>query len=196
MVMENFRDLSRPTHDARAGFQFEFYCQVCNQAWRSPFKPYRTGQATALFSRLSHYVTAIQTLGRVGAGFSEVSSNRARKHALEEAQVEALKRFQQCASCSKWVSEECYDDREDQCVECSRRATQGASRGGHAEGTAGASGAGAAATVCPNCQTPSEGGRFCHECGFDMASTHKSCPGCGSTVARHARFCPDCGHGF
>ena len=50
--------------------------------------------------------------------------------------------------------------------------------------------------VCPNCQVLSEGGRFCHECGFDMASTHKSCPGCGTTVSRQARFCPDCGHGF
>ena len=49
---------------------------------------------------------------------------------------------------------------------------------------------------CPNCQTPSQGGRFCHECGFDMASTHKSCPGCGSVMPRAARFCTDCGHGF
>jgi predicted amidophosphoribosyltransferase len=40
------------------------------------------------------------------------------------------------------------------------------------------------------------GGRFCAECGFDMASTHKSCPGCGTMCARAARFCPDCGHGF
>ena len=49
---------------------------------------------------------------------------------------------------------------------------------------------------CPNCQTASQGGRFCHECGFDMASTHKSCPGCGATMPRQARFCTDCGHGF
>jgi hypothetical protein len=54
----------------------------------------------------------------------------------------------------------------------------------------------AAAVVCPNCQTPSQGGRFCHECGFDMASTHKSCPACGATMMRQARFCTDCGHGF
>ena len=38
--------------------------------------------------------------------------------------------------------------------------------------------------------------RACHECGFDMASTHKSCPACGATMARQARFCTDCGHAF
>ena len=54
----------------------------------------------------------------------------------------------------------------------------------------------AATLACPNCQTPSQGGRFCHECGFDMASTHKSCPACGVTMMRQARFCTDCGHAF
>jgi membrane protease subunit (stomatin/prohibitin family) len=54
----------------------------------------------------------------------------------------------------------------------------------------------ASSSACPNCRTPSSGGRFCGECGFDMASTHKSCPGCGTMVLRQARFCTDCGHSF
>ncbi|MGH8796605.1 MAG: double zinc ribbon domain-containing protein, partial [Caldimonas sp.] len=74
-----------------------------------------------------------------------------------------------------------------ECASCEGKAGGGAGEYGAEQG---------GGPVCPNCQTPSQGGRFCHECGFDMASTHKSCPGCGATMARQARFCTDCGHGF
>ena len=51
--MKNFRDVTATTSDIGAGFQFEFFCQRCNETWRSPFKPYRTGQLTGLLSRSS-----------------------------------------------------------------------------------------------------------------------------------------------
>jgi len=188
MGMKNYRDLSTPANDYRAGFQFEFYCEVCSQNWRSPFKAYRTGQATALLGRLAFMFTGLYAAGRAGTALTDVGSGRAKQHALEEAQVEALKHFQQCPDCNKWVDETCFDANAEQCVECVKRVRGGGFASGNADQ--------AAAAACPNCQTPSEGGRFCHECGFDMASTHKSCPNCGITLARQARFCTDCGHGF
>jgi membrane protease subunit (stomatin/prohibitin family) len=54
----------------------------------------------------------------------------------------------------------------------------------------------AAGLSCPNCRSAHGGGRFCAECGFDLASTHKSCPDCGAMATRQARYCNDCGHGF
>ena len=99
-------------------------------------------------------------------------------------------RLQRCDDCHKWVGRECWNERAESCTACAQRASAGPSarQGLPAPGHAG--------TACPNCQAPSEGGRFCHECGFDMASTHKSCPGCGALQLRAARFCTDCGHGF
>jgi hypothetical protein len=86
-----------------------------------------------------------------------------------------------------WVHANCYDESRQVCVKCEKQT------GAFSSAEQGAS---ASAMACPNCQTPSQGGRFCHECGFDMASTHKSCPSCGVTMPRQARFCTDCGHGF
>jgi hypothetical protein len=38
----NVSDLSNSS-GVDAGFQFEFYCQRCNDRWRTEFKPYRSG---------------------------------------------------------------------------------------------------------------------------------------------------------
>ena len=40
---KNFSDHS--VHSGTdAGFQFEFYCERCNDAWRSEFSPFRGGK--------------------------------------------------------------------------------------------------------------------------------------------------------
>ena len=40
---DNYNDLSTDT-----GFQFEFYCEHCHEAWRSPFDRYAAGTAEGL----------------------------------------------------------------------------------------------------------------------------------------------------
>lgn len=47
---DDYSDLSQET-GARAGFQFEFYCERCNDAGRSEFTPYKTGQAAEWVGR-------------------------------------------------------------------------------------------------------------------------------------------------
>ncbi len=190
MAMTNYRDVSSAPSDLRAGFQFEFYCEECAQTWRSPFKPFRIGQATAWFQRFAtiFYSLTATRISRATDTFYDANllASKARAEAFAEAEALASQRYQRCKSCHRYV---CADDwgREGRlCASCE------AKEGGVAPGGAGHE----AGPVCPNCQTASQGGRFCPECGFDMASTHKSCPGCGATMPRQARFCTDCGHGF
>lgn len=196
MKLTNFRDISPPARGMTAGFQWEFTCDSCGDSWKSPYKPFRVGQATGILRRVGvifgefYKVGAItDLLGKVdratGTAAATSSDSKPKQAALEEAIVLAQQRYHRCRECEATVCDNCWNPSTETCVKCERpggaRSSQGASTG---------------ATACPNCQTASQGGRFCHECGFDMASTHKSCPGCGATMGREARFCTDCGHGF
>lgn len=199
-ALTNYRDLSTNPGDVGAGFQFEFTCESCGDTWKTPFKPYRAGQAAGLFRRFGYIfnefakISAVSDIvfkiGRAGNTTVETTGSKPKAEALEEAMVIARQRYEQCSSCHTWVCANCYGESTGVCNKCESKG-MGSSHGG-----GGGAASDASAMACPNCQTPSQGGRFCHECGFDMASTHKSCPSCGVTLSRQARFCGDCGHGF
>jgi hypothetical protein len=196
-ALTNYRDISPNTGDVGAGFQFEFFCESCGETWKSPFKPYRAGQAAGLFRRFGYIfnefakISAVSDIvfkiGRASGTTIETTGNKPKAAALEEAVGAARQRYDQCSNCHTWVCANCYNESTQLCNKCENKV------GGAGHGAAAGS---ASAMACPNCQTASQGGRFCHECGFDMASTHKSCPSCGTTMPREARFCTDCGHGF
>ncbi len=199
-ALTNYRDLSTNAGDVGAGFQFEFTCESCGDTWKSPFKPYRAGQAAGLFRRfgyifnefakVSTVTDAVFKLTRASNTTIEATGSKPKAEALEEAMASARQRYDQCKSCHTWVCANCYNESDQLCIKCEH------SKGSGDAGSYGSSSGASSAMACANCQTPSQGGRFCHECGFDMASTHKSCPGCGATLSRQARFCGDCGHGF
>ena len=193
-TMRNYRDMSTSSSDVSAGFQFEFYCEICGDTWRSDFKPYRKGQITGWLTRFAFMFTDLHKVGRATGTFADAGSNSAKQENLAQSQALAAQRYQHCDGCRKWVCGDCWVNNANHCTECEAKA-RASSGGGYGSGYSNGD-AGHATMVCPNCQTPSQGGRFCHECGFDMASTHKSCPGCGATMPRQARFCTDCGHGF
>lgn len=188
MALTNYRDLSTSTTDVSAGFQFEFFCENCGETSRSAFKPYRKGQITGWLSRFAFLFYDLNKASRATGAFADAGGGGAKADALAEAMAEAAALYERCPTCHKWVGRECWNSSSNSCRECAAQPAAGAAAGGY--------GATVAGPACPNCQTPSEGGRFCHECGFDMASTHKSCPACGVTLPRAARFCTDCGHGF
>jgi len=194
MAMTNYRDLSTLTSDASAGFQFEFFCEVSGETWRSPFRPYRRGQLHGIIQKATYWFNGLHSFGRAAEYAASAGYSKAKAEALGDAQELAAQRFRHCESCGKWVAHAAWDDRQGHCTDCTKKAQGRYSGGGYSESSSDAGGGGGA--LCPNCQTPSEGGRFCHECGFDMASAFKSCPSCGSTLPRQARFCTDCGHGF
>lgn len=189
MSLTNYRDISRAGSDVDAGFQFEFYCGHCTRTWKSAFKPYRRGQLSGLIYKFAYFFDKHGGMSRASNAVSESGSKGAREAALEEAAQLASQRYVECPECEKAVCEECWNPSAQRCEGC---IAQGArSRRGEA-----ASSTSAAGGSCPNCRASMSGGRFCAECGFDMASTHKSCPGCGVMCVRAARFCTDCGHAF
>lgn len=200
MSMTNFRDLSTTVNDVNAGFQFEFFCELTEETWKSPFRPYRRAQMTAWLSRATTMFHSLYGANRALGYAAEAGIRSAKAEALAEAQEMAAKRFRQCEQCSKWVALAVWDEDSGTCTGCRRgggaRRSSGGGRAAAYQDEDDGDQAGGSALRCPSCQVPSQGGRFCHECGFDMASTFKSCPGCGTTLARQARFCTDCGHAF
>ena len=199
MALTNYRDISPSANDVGAGFQFEFTCESCGETWKSPFRPYRAGQMSGLLRRFSFIFGEFYRVGTITEMMSKVqrasgssmqsAGSKPKQAALEEALALAADRYHKCSNCKSAVCDNCWNDADQLCIKCEKLA--GIGRQGQ-----GGDGASASAALCPNCQTPSQGGRFCHECGFDMASTHKSCPSCSATMPRQARFCTDCGHGF
>lgn len=190
MALTNYRDLSRMGSDTNAGFQFEFSCGSCSRSWKSPFKPYRKGQFAGLLSRFAYFIGDRGATSRTASQVAEMGGNRAKQAALQEALALAEQRYFECPGCDKAVCDDCWNPRTERCEACTKLSAN------RPEAAAASRGASGAALSCPNCRAAMTGGRFCAECGFDMASTHKSCPGCGAMCARSARYCTDCGHGF
>jgi len=188
MTLSNYRDISKLGTDIHAGFQFEFHCLSCSKTWKSPLKPYRRGQIAGLIAKFAYFLGDRGSYGRASSGIANVGEEGARDGALQDALALADQRYFVCTSCEHAVCENCWDERSGRCADCLKADSRGGARGGSASA--------AAAPNCPNCSAAQTGGRFCPECGFDMASTHKSCPGCGVMCPRSARFCTDCGHGF
>jgi len=202
--LKNYRDSSQ-SHGEAAGFQFNFECQRCDFKWASPYTPYRParfltklGSAMRIFDLFgSANVASKAHLLNEGARMSVgTDRDKPKLKALQAAQAQAARYFDKCSECDRICCNNCFGSTDGVCSYCEGRAAHGtpfdedvavAARG-HDES--------AHSIVCPNCQAASEGGRFCHECGFDMASTHKSCPGCGCVLQRSAMYCADCGHGF
>ena len=193
MGLDNYKDVSASGNDISAGFQFEFSCSNCSRKWKSPFKPYRFGQITGLLTRFTFMFSDLKTAGRTSGNIADIGSRGAKEKALAEAKAQAARMFTECPECHKGVCEDCFSSRDDACLPCVEKASGKASAASRQASEAARE---QSATACPNCSTASPGGRFCAECGFDMASTHKSCPGCSAMLPRQSRFCTDCGHGF
>jgi hypothetical protein len=202
--LKNYRDLS-VRDGPGAGLQYEFYCKCCDFTWKSPKQTLKTARTLGFLSRLSDLAGLLGNANARSLAIKASSATRfatasaggkAAQAALEEAQAQAVRYFEACVTCGDACCDSCVVDASGQCRRCVEQGKgQTPAHGGDGYG-GGAAAHGGGSTVCPNCQAAAEGGRFCHECGFDMASTHKSCPTCGSVMSRAARFCTDCGHGF
>ncbi|MDQ6684378.1 MAG: hypothetical protein M3Z16_04560 [Pseudomonadota bacterium] len=201
MNLRNYRDTSKSGSDLRAGFQFEFHCEICSQTWQSPFRPYRRAQFSGLMYRLARLLNDRGLMFRASNSLASAGEGGARNSALQEALALAEQRYTECPACHKAVDEECWNERARLCQLCATKnggrpaIAAGSEYRDSSEGVDGAASS-SAGLKCPNCSLLIGGGRFCAECGFDMASTHKTCPGCGTLCMRSTRFCADCGHGF
>jgi hypothetical protein len=203
----NYRDLS-VEHGVNAGFQFEFYCEVCGDAFRTEFVPYKGGRASGWVNRTAGMLGG--TLGRLSTaieGVAESGFGKARDTAFAAAIERARSNFRRCARCHQYVCHRCFNADAGLCVTCApvaeveieaaraagavygageKAALEGIRRGKQMDVKQ------ARQLVCPNCEAETKGAKFCPECGAKLA-VKAFCTECGAEVGSGVKFCPECG---
>ena len=199
-VRDNYRDLSTDS-----GFQFEFFCEGCHDAWRSPFDRYAVGTmenvlgtAEGLFGGI--FGSARNALGNVrGAGYS-----RAHEASLRAAATQSAERFHRCPRCSQNMCDRCWNQDEGVCTNCVPRLDaelsairreaklHRAREAAYERATVSHDDLAERVVSCPACSAPVGRAKFCPECGTPVSLT-RSCASCSAQVPTSAKFCPECG---
>lgn len=206
-------------NSTEAGFQFTFYCDLCQDGYKTEFVESQTYKKGSLFRGLSRGISiGASLLGSSHIGWSvergaDVLSERFQgmspewhkehERAFEMAQNEAKNHFHRCQNCRQWVCESDFNDEEGLCVECAPRMNVEVVHA-KAQKMVQDIQEKAANTVvfdgrieskqitCPECGKPSGQGKFCNNCGASL--TQKKCPKCGATSPIGTRFCGECGN--
>jgi hypothetical protein len=191
-----------------AGFQFEFNCQRCGDAWRSSFVGYRGGQASSWLGKAAGIFGGLVGEASTAAeGLAQAGYGKAHDEAFVGAIAQAEKHFHRCARCLKFVCDPCWNPEKGLCRECAPDAQveieasrtmgevaaaadkanlEGRTRGSQMDVKRDRQ------LTCPKCNAETHGAKFCPECGFKLA-VRSQCPKCSAEVAPGAKFCPECG---
>lgn len=117
-IFANYRDLSHPM-GANPGFQFEFFCECCGDAWCTKRTPYRSGRI------LERLAKAAGVFGGIAAGACRALEVRAhaewhsiRAAALTEAVSQAQWHFRCCSTCMRHVCARCAGSSNGVCFGC------------------------------------------------------------------------------
>jgi hypothetical protein len=203
----NYRDLSNRT-GVNAGFQFEFYCERCADAFRSEFVSYQSERAsTWLHKAAGIFGGVLGNVGEAAEGMAQAGFGKAHDEAFLAAIESAKKNFHRCGRCSKYFCHRCWNAQKGLCRQCAPDAGVEV-EAARAEGEVAAVREEATAEglqrgkkidvkrdrqlVCPQCGAETKGAKFCPECGAKLAQKI-SCPGCKSEVGPGLKFCPECG---
>lgn len=207
-------------NSTEAGFQFTFYCDLCEDGYKSSFIESETNKKGRGLRGLAQGAGVLGSLlgGRLGSlGYSlerggSVLSDRfegmspewQKEHekAFERAKNEAQQHFHRCHGCRKWVCDSCYNEDEGLCTECAPRqeitvakARADAMRRNIEETAESATvwkgKLESKTTICPTCGKPAGTGKFCNNCGASLAPA--LCPECKRENAQGLRFCNHCG---
>ena len=216
------RAFTRNYHDnsTEAGFQFTFYCDVCQDGFKSSFIESETykrskgnrllGQGVGLAGsilggRLRNIGYAAERGTNIlNQSFEGRSPEWQKEHelAFERAQNEAMQHFHRDPNCNKYVCDQCWNEDEGLCVSCAPRQEVYIARTRAQAMQRNIDKAGQSATVwqgkieskttmCPSCGKPAGSGKFCNNCGASLDM--KECPKCGAKNAPTVRFCNNCG---
>lgn len=207
-------------NSTEAGFQFTFYCDICNDGYKSSFvesSTYKknknirglTRGASVLGSliggKLSNIGYSVERGGNIlSERFEDRSPEWQKEHeaAFERAQNEARRHFHRCHSCHQWVCDADFNEDEGLCVNCAPRqeiyvakARADAMRRNIDEkaqtATVWNDKIESKTTVCPSCGKPAGAGKFCNNCGASLALNR--CSNCGQENAQGVKFCNNCG---
>ncbi len=207
-------------NSTEAGFQFTFYCDICQDGFRSSFVESETYKRGKSLRNISHGVGILGSMigGKAhnigwaaerGANvlserFEERSPEWQKEHeaAFIRAQNEAQQHFHRCHSCNRYVCDSCFNEDEGLCTECAPRQEIYVAKARAEAMRRNIDDAGSAATVwkgeieskttiCPVCGKPAGNGKFCNNCGASMSM--KFCPQCGEKIAVTSKFCGNCG---
>jgi len=204
---DNYNDLSE-TYGTRAGFQFEFYCERCGDAWRSEFVPYKAGQAADWVGRAAGmFGGVLGNVSDVADGLSDKAYGLEHDKAFQAAIRQAESHFHRCPRCTNYFCDSCWNADAGLCLSCAPSADVEI-EAAYAEGKKYAVGEKAALAgirdgkqmdvktrkqlVCPKCGAPNEGAKFCPECGEKLAQK-AFCTECGTQLPETGKFCPECG---
>jgi hypothetical protein len=210
---DNFADNS-----TEAGFQFTFFCDLCQEGYKTNFIESKTYKKAGLLRGLGKALSIGATvLGQTGIGssiergsdilterFEGMSPEWHKEHevAFGIAQNEAKGHFKRCPKCKKWVCENDWNEQEGLCVDdAPREAVEVAAAKAEkmvedikekAKGTQVFKGEiESKQTLCPQCGKPAGEGRFCNNCGAPLLFI--KCSKCGTNSPFGTRFCGECG---
>ncbi len=207
-------------NSTEAGFQFTFYCDNCQDGYKSSFiesETYKKGKGMRGLAQGASILGSLiggraYNLGYAAERGSNVLSERfegrspewqkEHEQAFERAQNEAQRHFHRCHSCFKYVCDACHNEDEGLCVGCAPRQEIFVAKARADAMRRNIEDAGASATVwqdkieskttvCPSCGKPAGTGKFCNNCGASMDMN--TCAKCGAKNARSVRFCNNCG---
>ncbi len=203
-----------------AGFQFTFYCDICNDGFKSSFIESETYKKR---KGLSSITRGLSVLGNLAGGklgnlgwsverggdilterFEGQSPEWQKEHekTFERAQNEARQHFHRCHGCNRYACDACNNEGEGLCTDCAPRqdvyvakARAEAMRRNIDDASNNATvwkgEIESKTTICPVCGKPAGNGKFCSNCGASLDM--KVCSRCGAKNARNVRFCSSCG---
>jgi ribosomal protein L40E len=203
-----------------AGFQFTFYCDICNDGYKSSFvesETYKKGKGLRGLSRglgalgnlvggqLGHIGYSMEQGGDIlSERFEGMSPEWQKEHekAFERAKNEAQQHFHRCHGCHHYVCDACFNEDEGLCTDCAPRQEIYVAQAKAKAMRRNIDEAGDSATVwkgeieskttiCPSCGKPAGNGKFCNNCGASMELS--VCQKCGAKNAQGVKFCNNCG---
>lgn len=184
---DNYKDNS-----TEAGFEFTFFCKVCNEGYKTRFIPSNAYKKKGLFQNIGRIagaagqLTGKYALGNAASVGSDVVSDRFqgmspewhKEHqaAMEESQHEAMGHFHRCPNCTNWVCDNDWNEIPSLCTSCAPResVTVATARSQKMKEDIQAKASQTQVftgevderqAVCPKCGKPSGQGKFCNNCG-------------------------------
>ncbi|NLE44248.1 MAG: zinc-ribbon domain-containing protein [Chloroflexi bacterium] len=204
--VSNYGDLS-----TERGFQFEFFCNRCGSGFRTPFKAWSVGTASAVLDAAgSLFGGVLGSAANVGERVRSAGWQKAHDDAFGHALEEIKPSFVQCPRCSTWVCRKgCWNTRRGLCKECAPDlgVEMSAAQSTRSVEEVWAHAAMAAEdkhltredwretirATCPNCEAPlATNAKFCPECGAKIKDAGH-CAQCGAKLTPGAKFCSECG---